>query len=286
MSEMRDGLNVLFEDSVRRVRGTANTIENDCVIPVVQAATRFATANPVIFTFLAFFGFFSAIPFLIAIAISTFATTILIAVLLGIFAFFTTGMLLITGVILTPILAFTAFISFLATSFLIGSFLATRLYLCISKRGFSDIPGGIMEWIGEMRLRVLLAFGLASSNEDAFFETPEIAEEEETVIITQIAVPPTAESETDVRDEDKKTELEDRESSERVKLEIIDFVPVTTALDQKEELKTGHKHSSKAATQSPHKAIPKAKREESPAEARSNLAHKDKETTVAQEAGL
>ena len=238
-------------------------------------------------------------------AISTFATTILIAVLLGIFAFFTTGMLLITGmytgvssrdrhsghspfigVILTPILAFTAFISFLATSFLIGSFLATRLYLCISKRGFSDIPGGIMEWIGEMRLRVLLAFGLASSNEDAFFETPEIAEEEETVIITQIDVPPTAESETDVRDEDKKTELEDRESSERVKLEIIDFVPVTTALDQKEELKTGHKYSSKAATQSPHKAIPKAKREESPAEARSNLAHKDKETTVAQEAGL
>ena len=188
----------------------------------------------------------------------------------------------IIGAILTPILAFTAFISFLATSFLVGSFLATRLYLCISKRGFSDIPGGIVEWIGETRLRVLLTLGLASPDQDSYSGTPEFEEEEETVIITQIVVPPALGQEMDEQDEDERTEVGYRESPERFKLDIIDVVPVSSSLDRPEDVSKGHKHGSKAGNHPAHKA----KREESPAEARFNLAHKDKETTLAQETGL
>jgi hypothetical protein len=226
--------------------------------------------------------------------ILTFATSILAAALLGIFAFIMTGMLLLageyrchlyldedwytllaTGAILTPILAFTAFISFIATSFLVGSFLATRLYLCISKRGFSDIPGGVMEWIGETRLRVLLALGLARDNA----ETSDYAEEEETILVTQIIVPPTPGQEIDEQDEDDKTEVGYRESPERVKLEIIDIVPVSATFGVTEGVEKGGNGGAKHSTR-------KAKHEETQGELRSKHAHKDKESTVAQETGV
>lgn len=129
---------------------------------------------------------------------------------------------------------------------------------------------------------MLLALGLASPDQDSYSGTPEFEEEEETVIITQIVVPPTMGRETDEQDEDEMTEVGYRESPERVKLDIIDVVPMSSSLDRPEDAHKGHKHGSKAGNHAAHKA----KREESPAEARFNLAHKDKETTVAQETGL
>lgn len=132
-----------------------------------------------------------------------------------------------------------------------------------------------MEWIGETRLRVLLALGLAGN----ITESSDYAEEEETVLITQFIVPETPGQETDERDEDEKTEVGYRESPERVKLEIVDIVPVAPTSAAAEGAEKGRNDGAKHSTR-------KAKREESPAEARFNLAHKDKESAVAQETGV
>lgn len=134
-----------------------------------------------------------------------------------------------------------------------------------------------MEWIGETRLRILLALGLASANGDAYPGSSDF--EEETIVVAQIIVPPTSGQEVDEREEDERTEVGYRESPERVKLEIIDIVPASSTMHGTEGVEAGTDHGSKHTTR-------KAKREESPAEARYNLAHKDRESTVAQETGV
>ncbi|KAI5454262.1 hypothetical protein NCC49_004322 [Naganishia albida] len=279
VNEIRDGLNVLLEDSIRRVKGTADAIENNYIAPIGRSVGKFASGSPVVFTFLLFFGFFSAIPVFIAIGILTFATSVLLTAVLGFFAFAVTVMLLIAGAILTPILIFTSFVSFIATSSLVCAFLATRLYLCISKRGLSDFPAGVLDWMEETRLRVLLTLGLGEK-----FETSDAKDkvEPETILLTRIVVPSTI-PEDDEREEDDKTEVGYRESPERVKLEVIEIVsaeplsavgivPKAGDEDVKPESQSFGSQG-EGLTQGTQHTL-------------SHRGHKDEETAVAEEAGV
>ncbi|KAJ9114610.1 hypothetical protein QFC22_005483 [Naganishia vaughanmartiniae] len=119
---------------------------------------------------------------------------------------------------MTPILAFTAFMSFLATSSLVWLFLASRLYVCVNKAGLSNISGGILDWIEETRLRVFLALGLVAGGTSSHNGLGRARDE--TLVIARVIA--TTNRENDDREEDEQTRVGNQDSPAQVMLELVE----------------------------------------------------------------
>ncbi|KAJ9104427.1 hypothetical protein QFC21_001922 [Naganishia friedmannii] len=176
VQEITDGLKMVFDDSVKRVKGVADT------------------------------------------GVIAFLMSVLVGTLFAVFLTVTAGILLVAGFILTPILAFTAFISFLATSSLVGLFLASRLYVCVNKAGLSNIAGGILDWIEETRLRIFLGLGLSAGGPSSHKGLP--AAHDETLVVARVIATTTRENED--REEDEQTRIGNQESPSQVMLELLE----------------------------------------------------------------
>lgn len=276
VQEIKDGLKVMLDDSVKRVKGVADRVEHQYVTPLANAIGSFASSNPVIFTFLSFFTIFSAIPVLIAIGVITFFLSVLLGTLFSVFFAVTAGILLVAGFILTPILAFTAFMSFLATSSLVGLFLASRLYVCINKAGLSNISGGILDWIEETRLRVFLGLGLSAGGTSSH-KGPFDARGE-TLVVARVIT--TANRENDEREEDERTRVGNQDSPAQVMLELVEVhssVPVSEISVLQDRIDSNVKPTSTASSNPIQGSFATS--------TKAGLLDKDTESKIAQEAG-
>lgn len=116
--------------------------------------------------------------------------------------------------------------SFLATSSLIGLFLASRLYVCVNKVGLSNLPEGVLDWIDETRLRVFLGLGLTTGGTSLHKGFADARDE--TLVVAHVLA--TTSTENEDREEDERTRVGNQDSPGQIMVELVEVhsrVPVS-----------------------------------------------------------
>ncbi|WWC94595.1 hypothetical protein V866_001442 [Kwoniella sp. B9012] len=186
-----EGGHGVVEDTVRRVRKQSDKLQS-IAQPYADKTRYFAESKPVLFTFIALWIGFSAIPILIFLGFALAATVFILStalifsavVILGAIlmaAATLIGTILFGATILTPILFLTTFLSSCTLFTLLCLFLVHRLYLHIqsstseSSEGYSmsAIGSGIKSWMDETIQRIILSLPFtrkpSDSDESAWF---------------------------------------------------------------------------------------------------------------------
>ncbi|WVR06864.1 hypothetical protein IAU60_003900 [Kwoniella sp. DSM 27419] len=168
---LRDVQSVV-EDTVKRVRERSDQFQH-AAQPYADKTRSFAERRPVLFTFLALWAAFSAIPILIFLGFALTATTVIAFSSAFFIAMIIIGTILLTAtviigtvlgafVLLLPFLFFTTVLAVGALAALLGLFLIHRLYLHLSASSVDQglntrsISIGVRSWADETIERVPL----------------------------------------------------------------------------------------------------------------------------------
>ncbi|WWD03364.1 hypothetical protein V865_001416 [Kwoniella europaea PYCC6329] len=180
-----EGGHGVVEDTVRRVRQQSDKLQS-IAQPYADKTRYFAESKPVLFTFIALWIGFSAIPILIFLGFALAATVFILStalifsavVILGAIlmaAATLIGTILFGATILTPILFLTTFLSSCTLFTLLCLFLIHRLYLHIqlstaeSSEGYSlsALGSGIKSWMDETIQRIILSLPFTRSHSES-----------------------------------------------------------------------------------------------------------------------
>ncbi|WVQ67271.1 uncharacterized protein L199_005466 [Kwoniella botswanensis] len=183
--EEEEGKHGVVEDTVRRVRQQSDKLQS-IAQPYADKTRYFAESKPVLFTFIALWIGFSAIPILIFLGFALASTVFILSaalifsavVILGAILMAATtliGTILFGATILTPILFLTTFLSSCTLFTLLCLFLVHRLYLHIqlstseSSEGYSmsAIGSGIKSWMDETIQRIILSLPFTRKPSDS-----------------------------------------------------------------------------------------------------------------------
>ncbi|KAK6909701.1 hypothetical protein L486_00652 [Kwoniella mangroviensis CBS 10435] len=187
-----EGKHGVVEDTVRRVKQQSDKLHS-IAQPYADKTRYFAESKPVLFTFIALWIGFSAIPMLIFLGFALASTVFILSTALIFSAVVILGAILMAAAtiigtilfgasILTPILFLTTFLSSCTLITLLCLFLIHRLYLHIqlstteTSEGYSlsAIGSGIKSWMDETIQRIILSLPFtrshSESDESAWFE--------------------------------------------------------------------------------------------------------------------
>ncbi|WWC61966.1 uncharacterized protein I303_104552 [Kwoniella dejecticola CBS 10117] len=166
----RQEMNGMIDDTVKRVKLQSDKLQI-AAQPYADKTRNFAESRPVLFTFIALWAAFSAIPILIFLGFALIATVVILstatffsgmivigAILMGGGALI--GTLLFGVALLVPVIFITTFLALGTLTTLLGLFLLHRLYLNLSDAAANEgwttnaIISGVKNWIEETSLRI------------------------------------------------------------------------------------------------------------------------------------
>ncbi|WWC69984.1 uncharacterized protein I206_103928 [Kwoniella pini CBS 10737] len=163
-------MNGVFDDTVKKVKIQSDKLQT-AAQPYADKTRNFAESRPVLFTFIALWAAFSAIPIFIFLGFALITTLVIMSTAIFFSALIIIGAVLMGGgaligtllfgvALLVPIIFITTFLAVGSLTTLLGLFLVHRLYLNIANAAVQEgwtanaIISGIKAWIEETSIRI------------------------------------------------------------------------------------------------------------------------------------